>query len=388
MRAFVFTDERLSSHAGQFVWLSLNTERDVNAAAVEKFPISAWPSFLVVDPKSEKIVFRQVGSFTATELAGILDDGRAAMAARKDAAPHEKLLAEADRLYGANDYEAAAPAFAKALAEIPVKDASHVRALGAYLFSLSMTDQHATCAQAARDALPKLPDGAVGVIAATGLDCALSLEKEASGRAELVKLLEEASVKGLAAAKESLSADDVSGLYQVLIGARDDAGDAEGKARMEREWSAHLDAAAAKAPSAEARAVFDPHRLGAYIATGQVEKAVAMLKESERALPDDYNPSARLAVAYKELGQHDEALAASDRALGKVYGPRKLVVLRSRAEIQEAKGDVPAARKTLDDAIAFAKTLPEDTARRWIERLTKQRDALAAKPAEPAAASS
>ena len=111
MRAYVFTDERLSGHAGQFVWLSIDTERDANAAAVAKFPISAWPSFLVVDPKTEKIVFRQVGSFTAREFAAILDDGRAAMATRKDAAPHEKLLAEADNLYGAGDYEAAARRF-------------------------------------------------------------------------------------------------------------------------------------------------------------------------------------------------------------------------------------------------------------------------------------
>ena len=27
MRAYVFTDERLASHAGQFVWLSIDTER-------------------------------------------------------------------------------------------------------------------------------------------------------------------------------------------------------------------------------------------------------------------------------------------------------------------------------------------------------------------------
>src|SRR5262245_48354012 len=111
MRAYVFTDERLSGHAGQFVWLSINTERDGNAAAVEKYPITAWPSFFVVDAKTEKIVMRQVGSFSATEMAGILDDGKAAMAARPDAAPHEKALAEADALYGAGDYKAAGAAF-------------------------------------------------------------------------------------------------------------------------------------------------------------------------------------------------------------------------------------------------------------------------------------
>ena len=387
MRAYVFTDERLSSHAGQFVWLSIDTERDGNAEAVAKFPISAWPSFLVVDPRSEKIVFRQVGSFTATELTAILDDGLMAMGSRADAAPHEKLLAKADVLYGGGDYGAAAAAYAKALPDIPAKDPSYVRALGAYLFALSMESQHATCATVARDALPKLGAESVGVVAAGGLDCALSLEKDVKERAELVNVLEEASVKGLSGAIGTLSADDVSGIYQVLIGAREDAGDAEGQGRLERDWSAQLDAAAAKAPDAEARAVFDSHRLGAYIAIGQPEKAVVMLVQSEKDLPDDYNPPARLALAYKEVGKYDLAMAASDRALAKVYGPRKLVVLRGRAQIQEAKGDVAGARETLDDAIAFAGTLPDDLGQRWIARLTEQRDALAEKPAAKAAGS-
>ena len=52
-----------------------------------------------------------------------------------------------------------------------------------------------------------------------------------------------------------------------------------------------------------------------------------MLQASERDLPDDYNPPARLATAYKAMRRWDEALAASDRALAKAYGPRKLGML-------------------------------------------------------------
>ena len=55
----------------------------------------------------------------------------------------------------------------------------------------------------------------------------------------------------------------------------------------------------------------------------------------------------------------DDALAASDRALAKVYGPRKLVVLRARADIYAAKGDPAAAKKTLEEALAFAEGLPD-----------------------------
>ena len=55
----------------------------------------------------------------------------------------------------------------------------------------------------------------------------------------------------------------------------------------------------------------------------------------------------------------DKALAASDRALARVYGPRKLSVLSVRTDIYTAKGDTKAARETMAQAIAFAKSLPE-----------------------------
>jgi len=40
-----------------------------------------------------------------------------------------------------------------------------------------------------------------------------------------------------------------------------------------------------------------------------------MLEQSQREMPDDYNPSARLAIAYRAMKKWPEALAASDRAL-------------------------------------------------------------------------
>jgi thiol-disulfide isomerase/thioredoxin len=51
MQAFVFTDKALSRNAGQFIWLSIDTEKEQNAPFVKKFPIRAWPSFYVIDPE-------------------------------------------------------------------------------------------------------------------------------------------------------------------------------------------------------------------------------------------------------------------------------------------------------------------------------------------------
>jgi len=78
-----------------------------------------------------------------------------------------------------------------------------------------------------------------------------------------------------------------------------------------------------------------------------------------RDFPDDYNPHARLAVAYQRLGRLDEALAEADLALARAYGPRKLRIYATRAEVQAAAGDTTAARATLEGGIAYGEALEE-----------------------------
>ena len=88
------------------------------------------------------------------------------------------------------------------------------------------------------------------------------------------------------------------------------------------------------------------------------EAATEALQQSEKELPNDYNPPARLALVYREMGRLDDALAAVDRALTKVYGPRKLRVLETKASIFAKKGDAAAQKQTLTAAVAHAKALP------------------------------
>ena len=86
-----------------------------------------------------------------------------------------------------------------------------------------------------------------------------------------------------------------------------------------------------------------------------------MLQLSEKEFPNDCNPPARLATAYLNLKQYDDALAASDRAMAlpMADGPRKLLYYQTRVDIYTGKGDVAAAKKTMEAAIAFAQGLPE-----------------------------
>ena len=102
-----------------------------------------------------------------------------------------------------------------------------------------------------------------------------------------------------------------------------------------------------------------------------------MLEASERDLPGDYNPPARLAAAYRAMKRYDDALAASDRALAKAYGPRKLGILQTRADVYKEKGDLASARKTIEEAVRLAESLPEgQRSERTIASLKKKLEAL------------
>src|SRR5205823_2030229 len=54
MRAYVFTDKSLERYAGQFVWLSIDTEDAKNTAFLKAHPISVWPR---LGRASESLVF-------------------------------------------------------------------------------------------------------------------------------------------------------------------------------------------------------------------------------------------------------------------------------------------------------------------------------------------
>jgi tetratricopeptide (TPR) repeat protein len=102
-----------------------------------------------------------------------------------------------------------------------------------------------------------------------------------------------------------------------------------------------------------------------------------MLEASARDVPKDYNPPARLAVAYKEMKRWDDALAAADRALALGSGPRMLRILGTRAEVLLAKGDRAGARATLERALEAAQDMPAgQRSERTIAAVRKRLDAL------------
>jgi tetratricopeptide (TPR) repeat protein len=359
MRAYVFTDPAITRHAGRFVWLELDTEKAKNAEIKKRLGVAALPTSFVLDPADERVALRWVGGFTVAQLDRLLDDGAAAVSGVPGRGAADSALARADRLYAAGDNAAAAAEYERALASAPEGWPSYTRAADAALFALSSADSFEAATRLAHVAFPRvarLPSAAS--VAASGLEAALELPRTHPLRRALVAEFEQDARAVLADSTLPIAADDRSGLYIDLMDARKERMDVAGTRELAGQWAAFLEREAAAATTPEQRAVFDSHRLSAYLELGQPERAIPMLQASERDLPGDYNPPARLAVAYRALGRWDDALAASDRALEKAYGPRKLALLATRSDIYAGKGDKTSARKTLEQAIALAESLP------------------------------
>jgi tetratricopeptide (TPR) repeat protein len=371
MRATVLTDHALARHAGRFVWLSIDTENEKNAAFLGAYPWEAVPTFEVIDPGSGKVVYRWIGAVTAKQLVQRFDEAERAMAAASGSEA-ESLYARAARLDAEGKAADAAAAYEEALRAERLDAATRGRAAEGLVLALSQSDQGEACAKRAIELTPRLPQGGSRAnVAATGLDCALGADEKAGWRAAALTTLEGEVRRALSF--DGLLSDDGAGLRSALIDARDRQGDKAGAKAAALDLLAFLEADAKKAPTADARAALDGYRVTAAIAAGDPARALAPLAASERDLPGDYNPPARLANLYRELGRYDEALSASDRALEKIYGPRKVTVLDARATIFEKAGDAASAKATLEQAIAYGKALPESQRpKRTIARLEKR----------------
>jgi tetratricopeptide (TPR) repeat protein len=354
MRAFVFTDKALERYAGRFVWLAVDTENSKNADFLKKYPINVWPTMLVIDPAKERVTLRYAGGATVGQLSKLLDQAQS-----KTKSPADDALARADRLANEGKNADAANEYERAIGAAPKGWKPLGRAAEGLMMALTMAQQSEPCATRAEELYPRLRGTLSGAnVAAYGLSCAADLPAEHKQRAALLESLEKATRASLDDKTIDMSGDDRSGLYESLVSARKAEKDEEGAKKVAEQWAAFLEGEAKRAKTAEQRAVYDSHRINAYLDLGTPEKAIPMLEQSERDFPTDYNPPARLGLIYRTMKKYDEALAAYDRALKLAYGPRKIGILRGRADTLLAKGDKEAAKETMRDAIAYAKSLP------------------------------
>ncbi len=351
MRAYVFSDPALRPIGERFVWLALDTEKPQNAAALAQLPIEVMPTLFVLDPTNETKITRWLGAATVAELTILLEDAAATMNGGVNSGDATATLLHAESLAASGKWEEAKAAYRSALEQAPVEWPRRARAVLGLVQTLADTHDEAACVSTAIASLPDIAPGTARVeTAITALLCGLALPPKAKEREELPAI---ADIVARMAKDPALPilADDRSGLYEVLVDYYGEIGDKTTATSVARTWSAFLDERAAAATTPEARSVFDAHRLLAYLALGEPAKAIPMLEASERDFPSDYGPPARLARAYVALKKYDDALAAIDRALAKVYGPRQLRVLAQKADIYYAVGKRKEARATLKEAI-------------------------------------
>ena len=358
MREHVFNRPELLKHGQRYVFLSIDTEKAKNAPFLEKYPIDTWPSLFIVDPPKETVVLKWLGSLNVEQFGKLLDDGeKAVKAAAQTKGSAEAKLAQADRLYGARKFPESVAAYREALAAMKADHPRRARTVESLLTALSSNKSLKDCVEVALAEAPKVDRGPSYVNAVyLGLSCQQEADPKEPWRLDAGEQLFALAQDALKV--EGILADDRSGLYETLVGYLDDKGDKKGSIELSKAWLDYLEAEAAKAPAPAARAVFDPHRVNAAIASGQPQRMVAPLLKSEQELPDDYNPPARLALIYRELGKFDEALAATDRAMKKVYGPRKLRVMETRASVLAKKNDLAGQKQQLTEAVEYAKALP------------------------------
>lgn len=340
MREQVFTRESFKAFEKDVVFAAVDTEKTKSAAFLEKYPIEVWPTLLFIDPVKETVVLKWLGSADEAQMQALLEAARGGGAVR-----------EADDALSAGNAELAVQKY-QASGDLKA------RTVLSMLSAMSLAKQHEACARTVIEQLPVFTAAADRVAALTwGLGCAVELP-DGKNKSSSLDALVPVATKALAL--PGVLPDDTSGLYEVLVSERETAKDADGTKALAAQWLTFLEGEAAKAKTPGERAVFDPHRVNAALMSGQAEKMVAPLQQSEKDLPKDYNPSARLAVILRELGKYDDAQKAIERALSKCKeGPRRLRLLDTKASLFDKQGNKAARVKTLEEAVAYAKKLPK-----------------------------
>ena len=375
MREFVFPAAEMRARAGDFVWLSIDTEKPTNADFVRSHPMEAWPTLWVIDPATEAPALKWNGSATATELAGLLDDAKLAIVQGDAGGDAAAAYLRGNKESAAGRIDDAIASYRAALATAPSGWPKRARVAEALSARLMAKKDWAADVELGAGELGRMPPGtSAKSVAYDALRSVMEL-KEGASAAKRDQII--AATETLANNVEGkVLADDRSDLYDLLVDVLGDLGRTADKTRIARAWAQMLEAEAAKSTTPAGRAVFDAHRLNAYVALGEPERAVPMLQASEKDFPTDYNPPARLAAAYFKMKRYDDALAAIDRCLALGYGPRKVRHFALKADILAAKGDKAAEKATLEQTLAYVHGLPATAVTGSIAKL---RDSLEAR---------
>jgi len=353
------SDSSLARYARRFVWLDLNFDGPENRAFLARHGAPGTPTFYVLDPSDERAVATQIGAMTLPELTGFLDRGERAFLARGKTPP-EAALARGDALLALDRPAEAAAVYAEAIRLGGKTWSERDRAAAARSWALMSSNQWLACAQTAAAYAPETARTAMfGRLVLAGMWC-VNQQASAPWAMAAARTLEPLAAEAISL--PSTVRDHRFQLYQNLMLIAEARGDAPAIKRWGGRWLHELDTT--QPHSDDERAALDIARVDAASVLRDPSRVLPALIESERAMPNDYNSSLRLAQMENEAGHFDEALAACDRGLAHVTGPRgRAWLLETKAEALIRKGKGREARDVLAEAMESARAIPVAQAR-------------------------
>lgn len=362
MKRFVLDDPGLGSVRDAVVWLAIETEADRNREFVEKYPLDGLPTFFLVDPEREEVAARWLGAATANELRAFVQENAAAFAARQGGGGPALLAArQGDRARQRNDLPGAVAGYREAVRRSAASDPQRPERLvllASALARLGTPEAVRECAALGLAEMGRTGSSAVAAdFASVAASCGSRLPAGHRDGPRL-RAAAEARLAALAADLAApLSVDDRSDALANLAELQQAAGRAAAAQATLRTRAALLERAAAAAPDPFLASTFDAHRTDTYLALGEPEKAEKMLEERSAQMPEDYNPSARLARVLLEEGKLGAAEAAANRALRRMTrGPRRASLLQLKERILRAR-DKPRG-EVLREELDVLRALP------------------------------
>jgi tetratricopeptide (TPR) repeat protein len=349
----MLTDTSLARYAGRFVWLTLDFDSADNAVFLAQHEVTNTPSFFILDPADERVTATQLGAMALPEVVQFLERGERGVLAKAQS-PADAALARGDELLASNQHAEAAAVYHEAIRLGGKTWRERARAVGSFTWALMSSKQWQPCAETAEAEGPDLPRNAMfGRVVVAGMWCVNSGEPAPWAEAA-AKILEPLAAE--AAALPATVRDHRFQLYQNLMYLGNAHGDKAIVVKWGNLWLKELDGT--KPANDDERSALDIARADAASILGDPSRVLPALTASERAMPNNYNASLRLAQMEIDAKRYDEAIAACDRGLKHVTGPLgQAWLLQTKADALLKKGDPAEAYRVLEEALRAAQTI-------------------------------
>jgi len=372
----LLTRADLARYAGQFVWLELSYDEPRNQNFMSQYGPKATPTFFVISPKDEAVVAMQPGVMSFSELTRFLDRGAGTMQAR-GGAPADAALNRGDTLMARQPGDAV-KAYLEALQSAPT-DWSHRELVQASLVqALQDSQQYQQCAETAAGYGARMKRDVLFVrTVVSGMWCLASTDQA---------LWVDSQLRALQPlAEEALSLpitvrDHRDSIYRTLMYIEVARKDSPAALKWGDRWLKELDET--KPRSDDERSALDIARVENVQIVGDPVRILPALRASEKAMPDNYIASLRLAQMELAARRYDEAIASCRRGLNRRPGAfGKEWLLRIEAEALQDNGRATEARQLLQEALAAADQIPSREVReRQITAIKKSLESSSPQP--------